>query len=403
MRYHYIAFQPDGKTVEGDLDVKEPVEVLKFLAKQGLRPITVKPAGLAAGVGARRFFGQKINITDKVFLTRYLALMLKVGTDLFRAIDILIADFDKPVVKALLLEIRGSLEKGQPLHTTFARYPKFFSEVFINLIKAGESSGNLEGVFGELSASLEKESELRGRIRGALIYPILLLVMAVVIMTFLVTFALPKIAEVFSGGGIEPPLFSRLVFGVGLFLGNYIWWILGSGAILLFALWYFFAKTLAGRRFLGRLINFLPIIKPLVKKLALQRFASTMAALLRSGLPILDSLEITANTVGQEELAVSLRRIAREGIAKGMTVGEAFKREAALPKVVVNLIAISEKAGHLEEVLKTLGDFYDLEIDRALKTFVSILEPALMAFLGLVVGFIALAIIVPIYQLVGQF
>ena len=403
MRYHYIAFQPDGKVVEGAVEAKETAEVLIFLTKRGLRPITVKPVGLELSKEGKRFFGQKITLTDKTFLTKYLSLMLKAGTDLFKAIDILIADFDKPVVKAFLSEIRSGLERGEPLHAAFARYPKFFSEVFVNLIKAGESSGNLDRVFEDLTLALEKESELRHRIRAALIYPILLLIMAVIILTFLVTFALPRIAEVFGGGGFEPPLFSRVVFSVGLFLNNYIWLILGLGAVIIVSCAFFFFKTAAGRKVSARFLNFLPLVKVIVRKLALERFASTLSSLLKSGLPIINSLEIAANAAGQEEIAVSLRRVAREGVAKGVTIGEAFKKEAIFPRVVTNLIAISEKAGHLDEILKTLSDFYEVEIDRALKTLVAFLEPALLLMIGVVVAVIALAIIVPIFQLVGQF
>lgn len=403
MRYHYIAFQPDGKVLEGDVEARDPSDVLTFLAKRGLRPITVKVASFAIPKISGKFFGEKINITDKIFLAKYLALMLRVGTDLFRAIDILIADFDKQVIKAFLSEIRSSLERGQPFYSAFARYPKFFSPVFINLIKAGESSGNLDHAFEDVSIALAKEKELKTRIRSALFYPILLLVMAVVILTFLVTFALPKIAEVFTGGGFSPPLFSRVVFAVGLFLGKYIWFILGIGAALIIAFGIFFFKTAAGKKILRQLAKILPLVKGLMRKLALQRFCGTLSSLLRSGLPIIESLEITASAVGDDEIASSLKRIAREGVAKGLTLGEAFKNEAVFPKVITNLVAISEQAGHLDEILKTLSDFYELEIDGSLKTLVSFLEPALLVVIGVVVAVIALAIIIPIYQLVGQF
>ena len=403
MLFHYVAFQPDGKIAEGNVEASKESEVLKFLAAQGLRPISVKAALKAKTSRLAEFFGQSMTIADKVFLTRYLALMLKVGTDLFRAIDILIADMEKPVLRNFLLEMRSLLEKGQPLHQSFARYPKFFSPVFVNLIKAGESSGSLDKVFGDLSLTLEREAELRGRIRSALVYPIILLVMAIVILTFLVTFALPRIAEVFSGGGFNPPLFSRIVFGVGLFLGKYIWFVLGIGALILVSLGYFLFKTQKGRRFLNRLLNILPVVKNLVKKIALERFAGTLSALLKSGLPIIDALEITADAVGQEAITAALKRVAREGIAKGLTLGDAFKKEPAFPNVVTNLIAVSEKGGLLTEILTTLSRFYETEIDKGLKTLVSFLEPALMLIIGVVVAMIALAIIIPIYQLVGQF
>ncbi len=403
MQFHYVAAQPDGKVIEGSVEAKNQAEVLNFLVRRSLRPVSIRATAGITGRGRKRFFGQHISISDKLFLTKYLGLMLKVGTDLFKAIDILIADFDKASVKAFMLEIRTSLEQGQPFHTTFARYPKYFSPVFVNLLKAGESSGNLTQVLEDLNRSLEKESELRNRLRAAFVYPILLIVMAVAILTFLVTFALPRVAEVFSGGGFEPPIFSRIVFGVGLFLGKYIWLILGIGILFFGGAAVFFLKTRTGRRELSVILARTPLIRRVVGRLALQRFAGTLSSLLKSGLPIISALDITADAVGDERLSESLRRISREGVAKGLTVGDAFKRERAFPAVVSNLVAVSEKAGHLDEILKTLSDFYETEIDASVKTLVSLIEPALLLAIGVVVAVIALSIIVPIYQLVGQF
>jgi len=402
MRFHYTAFQSDNKIIEGNTEAQSQGEVLSFLVKQGLRPISVKSLSLT-GKGVKfNIFQKKITISDKLFLTKYLSLMLRVGTDLFKAIDILINDFDKPSVKNLLFEIRGALERGEPFHSTFLKYPNLFSPVFASLIKAGESSGKLDQVLSDLNQDLERENELRNRLRAALIYPILLLVMAFAILTFLITFALPRIAEVFSGGGFEPPFFSKVVFGIGLFLGKYIWILLGIG-IVTFIGFIFYLRTVSGKRFGKQLLTRIPVIKSVIEKIALQRFTSTFASLMKSGLPIVETLEITANTVGNIKMQDALMRISRYGISKGLTLGEAFKRETAFPLVLVNLIAISEKAGHLDEILKTLSDFYDKEIDISVKSLVALVEPALLFVIGGVVAVIALSIIVPIYQLVGQF
>ncbi|MEE8131926.1 MAG: type II secretion system F family protein [Candidatus Paceibacterota bacterium] len=403
MRFHYIASQPNGKIVEDDIDAQGPAEVLEFLANQGLKPVSLKQLKGFEQTIKRHIFGQAITVADKVFLTKYLALMLRVGTDLFKAINILISDFDKPSVKALLIEIRNSLEKGQPFYTTFAKNPKFFSPVFVNLIKSGESSGSLEQVFEDLSSSLQKEQELRHRIKSALAYPVILLVVSVIILILLVSFALPRIADVFMSSGFDPPTFSKIVFTVGLFVGKYVWIILGVLIIILFSFWFFMAKTLIGRRFIQRLFSKTPIIKKVIKRIAIQRFATTLSLLLRAGLPITNSLEITAQAVGSEELKNALLRISREGIIKGATIGEAFKREPFFPKTVSNLVAISEKAGHIENILTTLANFYESEIESSIKSLVSFLEPALLLIIGTIIGLIALSIIVPIYQLVGQF
>lgn len=404
MRFHYVASDHAGNIVNGNMDATNPVEVLNYLGSQKLQPVSIKAAGQDMRARFQRtFFGGNITTVDKIFLTKYLALMLKVGTDLFKALDILIADFDKPAVKNLLIEIRSALERGQPFYTTFANYPRVFSPVFVNLIKAGESSGNLDQTFAELSVTLERDKELRGRIKGALTYPIILLVLSFVILLFLVSFAIPKIANVFSGFTKEPPLFSKIVFTVGLFVGNNIIPILiiifGGGAFLGY---FFFGNTL-GRHLFQKGLNKTPIVKTLIKKIAIERFASTFASLMKAGLPIIESLEITADAVGNEEMKLALQRIARQWITKGLTIGDAFKKEPVFPVVVANLVNISEKAGHLEDILRSIAQFYNAEVDASLKTVVAFIEPILLLFIGAVIGTIALAVIVPIYQLVGQF
>ncbi len=403
MNFHYIASQPNGKVIEANIAANSPAEVLEILASKGLKPISLKAVKGVEEGDRWRVFGQRINVEDKVFLTKYLSLMLKVGTDLFRAIDILVEDLEKPAMKALLIEVRGNLEKGQPFYLTFSKYPKYFSPVFVNLIKAGEASGNLDQIFDKLSVSLQKEQELRQRIKSALTYPVILLIASLIMVFSLVTFALPKIANVFLSSGIKPPPFSMVVFTVGLFLNNYMLYILALVIALGFAIWYFIFRTTSGKRIAYRFFIKLPIVKDVLKKMALQRFASILSSLIGAGLPILDALEITAEAVGFEEIKDSLIRVSREGVVKGIGIGEAFRRESIFPRVVVNLMAISEKAGHIEDVLDVLSNFYEAEIDSSIKIMVSFLEPALLLGIGIAIGTIALAIIVPVYQLVGSF
>ncbi len=377
-------------------------EVLEQLGVSGLRPISIKPIRVIFEA-KKSLLGRSINAQDQIFLTKYLSLMLKVGTDLFRAIDILVDDFDKPAVKALLMEIRSNLEKGKQFYTTFANYPKVFSPVFVNMIKAGEQSGNLDNVLENLSVSIEKTEALKSRVKGAMIYPSVLMGAATLILILLVSFALPKLAEVFSGGGIEPPTFSRIVFAIGFFFGKYVWFILSALAFMSVGFVVLFRTNLAFKTVVSRFVRKLPVVKKVSHRLGIQRFASTLSSLMKAGLPIVEALEITADATGHDEIRAALLRVSREGITKGLGIGESFKREVIFPKVVTNLIAISEKSGHIEEVLDTVAKFYEDEVDDSLKIMVSLLEPILLVGIGGIVAAIALAIIVPIYQLVGQF
>ncbi|MBI5401462.1 type II secretion system F family protein [Candidatus Wolfebacteria bacterium] len=402
MKFHYVASQSGGKIIEGEMEAKGVGEVLVFLASKGLKPISLKREKELEAKKGLRIFETSINVADKIFLTKYLALMLKIGTDLFRAIDILIADFDKPAVRSFLFEIRENLEKGQPFYLNFERHPQYFSSVFVNLVKAGESSGNLEKTFERLSIDLQKEQDLRHEIRSALIYPVLLLAVSTAVVFFLITFALPKISKVFTESGFTPPVFSRIVFSVGLFLNDYFLVIIIFLILSVLGILFLFKNIPTAKRIFQRMIRKLPVIGALLKIIAIQRFSSTFSSLLSSGIPILDALDITAQVAGDEELKQALNRISREGIAKGLTIGEAFRQETVFPKTVVNLVAISEKSGNLANILFTLSDFYESEIKASVKTMVTFVEPVLLVVIGAIVGIIALAVIVPVYQLVGS-
>lgn len=401
MLFKYRASDAEGKIIEGEGDFVNENAVLEYLKGKNLNPIGLEIVATKIKLKST-LFGSPINITDQIFLTRYLALMLKVGTDIFKAIDILISDFEKPSVRSLLIEIRENLSKGQPFYSTFAKYPKIFSPVFTNLIRAGEASGNLEKVFEELSDSLEKQRDLRQRIKSALIYPILLVIASIGIVILLVTFAIPKMATLFQGNEMKMPPMTQLIFNISFFLSKNGLYLLVGAVILLLALLVFYKFTLVGRGFFQRLAYKIPLVNNILYKMSYQRFAVTFGALMRAGLPILENLEITATTVGNEEMRQALLRIANEGIVKGVTLGDAFRKEEVFPQTIRTLISVGEKAGHTEEVLHTLSEFYEGEIDAAVKSLVSIFEPLMLVVIGLVVGGIALAVILPVYQFTTQ-
>lgn len=401
MLYHYLASDRNEHLIEGDVDADSIDQVLQSIASRDMRPVSVtKVEAKKSGIA---LFEGKITTEDKVFLTRYLSLMLRVGTDLLSAINILIADFEKPAIKNLLLEIRDNLSHGKPFYEAFAKHPGEFSAVFVNLVRAAEASGNLQATFEDLSTSLGEEAELTAKIKSAFTYPIILLVAALALFIFLSTFALPKIAKVFMESGVQPPTVSRIVFNTGLFVNDniilFMIVLIGGGA----GLYYFFFKNLIGRGLRDRMLARTPVVKGIYHDLAVQRFASTFGSLMKAGLPIVTSLRITADVVGSSEFKEALLRVSEEGVSKGRSMGESFKRETIFPRMVTNLIAISEKVGHLEQVLQTIAGFYTTNVANGVRTLISFLEPMLLMVMGLVVGGIALAIIVPIYQLTTNF
>ena len=401
MLYHYFAFDEKGKIQEGNYDAENIEEVLKYLNGLRLRPISIKP--LRVKFSFILFWKRFINASDKIFLMKYLSLMLRMGTDLLSAINILVIDLKNPGIHNFLIEVRDNLTKGKPFYEAFARNSKSFSTVETNIIKAAEASGNLQKTFEDLSESLERDVELKNKIRSVIIYPIILLVMSLSIFVFLSIYVLPKIARVFLDAGIEPPIFSKIVFTIGLFINDNLTILLPSFLILVGFLIYFVFFNEFGKILSRQILGQMPLVKKIYRDIAIQRFTSTFSSLLRAGLPIIDSLKITADVVGYEELRLALLRIADEGLAKGLTVGDAFRREFVFPNVVKNLVAISEKAGHLEEVLNSLANFYASNIDSTIKSVVAVIEPVLLILMGGLVGIIAISIIIPIYQLATKF
>lgn len=403
MLFHYLAQDSQGRIKEGNVNQPNTEAVLKYLTTQKLKPLSVKPLMLEKGGKGLAIFRKTLSLADKVFLTKYLALMLKVGTDLFSAIDILIQDFESGPARRFLFETRSNLEQGKPFWSTFANHPEYFSSVITNLIKAGETSGNLEATLNQVSINLERDRSLQTKVKASLVYPAILLITSVVMVIFLVIFAVPKLGEMFLSTGQELPAFTKIVLGTGMFLNRNLFIVFPLIIAIPIGLFYYFRKTQKGKERFASFMEKIPIARDLVEKMALERFASVLSSLIKAGMPIIQAIEITAGAVGHPKYRAALLRISKEHLTQGISMGNSFKKEKIFPAVVSNLLAIGEKAGHTEEILKTLSVFYETEIDAALKTLVSLLEPLLLMFLGVIVGGIALSLIVPVYQLVGQF
>ena len=403
MLFHYLAQDEKGRLKEGNISQTDLKSALEFLASQNLKPINVKPITLEQKKGEIHIFKEKLSLTDKMFLTKYLALMLKVGTDLFSAIDVLIEDFQSGPARRFLLEIRSNLEQGKPFWLAFSQHPEHFSPVVTNLIKAGEASGNLEVTLSQVSNDLERERDLNSKVRSSLIYPILLLVASFAMVIFLVTFAVPKLGEMFSSTGKPLPTYTRIVLAVGMFLNRYIYVVVPVCIAVPLGLYFYFTKNKKGKEVFNKLLDKIPVTRNLQENMALTRFASVLSSLIKAGMPIIQAIEVTAQAVGNPKYEAALMRISKEYLAKGLTIGDSFRKEKVFPAVVISLLAIGEKAGHTDEILDTLSHFYESEVDVSLKTLVSFIEPAMLLFLGVIVGGIALSLIVPVYQLTVQF
>lgn len=403
MIYNYTASDQQGILQEGEIDALNEQAVLDFIQRQGWTAVRIKKKEAGKTPFAGIVLGH-ISTEDKVILTRHLSTMLKSGIPIIEAFDIIIEDAEKPIIAKVFSQIRYELERGQTLSSAFEKFPKDFSILFTSLVKAGETSGNLEQVFHELSEQMRSEYELKRRVRSAMIYPSLLITMAFGVLVLMFTVVLPRLTKTFKETGVKLPAVTKFLVAISDFLTTYPLYIITGVVILIFFLVFLF-RSRSGRKFMYEQILFrLPVFKDLLKKIALARSTRLLATLLKSTVPFLDSLRIVSETVGNDLYREAFKKAGEMGVARGITLAAMFKREPKLfPHLVTSMIGVGEKAGNLEEILLILSNFYAEEVDNSLKNIVSLIEPVLLIVIGLIVGGIAISIILPIYQLVGSF
>jgi type IV pilus assembly protein PilC len=402
MLFHYTAFDQRNIYLEGDVDMPTLEDVLKFLSNQRLKPIKVVPVNTKSNNKKFSLFKKGISLTDQIFLFKYLGLMLKVGTDILKAVDVLMQDYGAGAIKTFLLQSRSNLEKGNPFYITFDQNKKVFSYVTINLIKAGEKSGTLQETLEKISVNLEKDKDLRGKVISALTYPIILLVMMVGLLFFLMIFLFPKMGASFMQAGLKLPAFTKMLFNVSTYFNSHMVMVISLLFLIPILFYAYFFKTNIGQKQFNRLIRKVPPIRNFLNKMALQRLTSTLSSLIKAGMPLVESLKVTSEAVGEETFRIALSNVATY-LTQGLTIGEAFRQEKAFPKYLSNLLAIGEKAGHIDEILYTLSIFYEKEIEASLKSLVALIEPVMLLLMGGVIGAIAISVILPMYQMLGNF
>jgi len=402
----YEAYNSDGALSRGEYEGVSRDEVVQFLNKRNLTPVSIKElrkGGDGEGAFSITFF-DRLTPVDVMFLVRNLATTTKAGLSILESLDILIADSEKKSMKKMLQEARATIQNGQSLSSAFAGVSNSdsFPPIFMGMLRAGELSGQLDRTLSELARYLSKEYALRSKVKSALAYPVILLVAASGVMVLLLVFVLPRLTKAFASSGVELPWVTKFFLAISAAL---TWNFALDIAVLVGLVWFFlfFRKTKLGKRFFFALISHLPVAGDLIKKVALVRFARTFGNLIGGGLSAIDALELSAQTIGNQSYANAIDRAIVQ-IRNGVSISEALGKYPDLfPKLLISLVIVGERTGTLNEILVTFADFYDEEVDNKLKDLTSILEPALLLIMGLLVGAIAVSIILPIYQLVGNF
>lgn len=355
--------------------------------------------------GIANWFQQIRKVKEQAItvFSRQFATMINAGLAMVRCLDILSEQTEDKKLQQTLIQVRRDVEGGSTLSSSLAKYPTVFSSLYTNMVKAGEMGGVLDEVLERLAGFMEKDFSLKKKVKSALTYPMVILIMAVIIVVFLVTYILPTFVTLFEGMGLDLPLMTRILISVTKAARN-VWYVgitLGVIIIVVFLLnrW---AKTATGRRQLDLLKLNLPVFGLLNRKVAISRFCRTLGTLLASGVPIMQALEIVGKASGNEVIALTVAKV-RESIREGESIATPLGASGMFPPMVTQMVAVGEETGNLDAMLNKISDFYDTEVEYMLASLTSMLEPMMIVGMGLVVGFIVISVFMPLYQLIGSF
>jgi len=396
-KFKYSARDTSGKVVSGDIEAKDASAVADILHDRGLIIVTIKEA---FGLDLERL--SEINIggvpmKEKVVFMRQMATMVGAGLPLTRALEIMVQQTSNPMFKKVLKEVLSAIQSGKSLANSFREQDEVFDPITLNLIEAGEESGNLETILEKLASELEDSKSLGDKLRSAMIYPIIILVIIVVVMVLMMLVLVPSMASIYSDFGAELPFATRLLMNMSNFFTKYWWAILVVLAIIFIGMKYYL-DTAKGKRNFDKITLKIPAIGGIISKMQLSQFTRILALLLGSGLSIIKALELTAQSLKNEMFRDTVLA-AKEEVEKGGALAIPIARSEYFPLLVSSMIAVGEETGEIDAVLVKVSEYYKEEVDVATSNLSSILEPLFLVIMGLAIGFIALAVYMPMFQL----
>jgi type IV pilus assembly protein PilC len=395
--FEYTAIDSSGRTIKVTVEADTDTTVLARLRDQGMHCLDIKEVKLAKSFGSSV---GKMKPKSLTVYSRQFATMIDAGIPILRCLEILSANQKDAVLKKALEQVNIDVKGGSALNEALTKHPHCFSKLYINMVRAAELGGILDVILERLSGFLEYEQEVRGKIKSAMMYPVLVLCFSFLMLFVLFSFVLPKFKEIFSDMDAKLPPVTAALFGVGDFMQK-TWWVFVIFAIAGFFGVKIYGKTDKGRYHLDYLKIKVPVMGDLMLKMNIARFTRTFGTLINSGVPMIRSLEIVSETLGNAVLthAVDQTRIA---IREGNRLSVPLTSSGLFPTMVTQMIDIGEESGRLSEMLVKIGDFYDMEVEQSVKGLTSMIEPALIIFMGVVVGFIAISVMSPIFSIVNE-
>ncbi len=346
---------------------------------------------------------EKVKTKELAIFTRQFSVMLDAGLPLVQCLEILGQQQDNPFFAKVLSRVREDVESGSTLADAMGRHPKVFEQLYVNMVEAGETGGILDIILQRLSTFLEKMVKLKSDVKSALIYPIAVISISIIVISVIMIFVIPSFKSIFEslvGPGEGLPWLTQFVVNVSVFMGNFWWLIAIVLGLIAFGLKYYY-KTPKGRKMLDGLMLRIPIVGEILRKIAISRFSRTLGTLLSSGVPILESLDITARTSGNVIVEEAILNV-RVAIEQGETFLEPLKAAKIFPPMVCQMIGIGEQTGALDAMLSKIADFYEQEVDAAIANLLAMLEPAMILFLGVTIGTIVIAMYLPLFSLIAK-
>ncbi len=422
-RFNYVALDNRGNETKGSIDVGSQNEAIGRVKEMGLFPTKITEAekedktatkkakakpGVKPKAGGKKGqinisipgFGKKVKPKVLTTFTRQLATLVDAGLPLLRGLRVLEKQEKSAVLKRILAELATSIEGGSTFSEALAQHPKVFNRLFINMVKAGELGGVLEVVLKRLAEFSEKAQKIKGKVKAALFYPIAVMIVAVGIMILLMCFVVPKIKDVFAGLGVKMPGFTLFVMGISDLIKNNILATMGAMVVLVI-LFLLFIKTKVGRHLWDKFKLHMPVIGPVISKVAISRFARTLGTLVSSGVPILQALNIVRETAGNVIIANAVVKI-HESVKEGETITAPLEGSGVFPPMVVSMVDVGEQTGALPEMLMRIADDYDEQVDNAVAAMTSLLEPIMIVFLAVIVGSIVIAMFLPLIAMISN-
>ena len=393
--FKYKAINSEGQRIEGSQSADSESQIREMLLSNQYYPLSIEKENSKSKKSFS--FNSKVKLKDIAVFCRQFYVMLDSGLSIGKALNILIEQCEKPKLREALIGVNGELKRGETLASSMRKRKDVFPNLLTSMIDAGERSGNLDIILKRMAEYYEKETKIRGKIKSAMIYPIVLGVVAIIAITFILTFVMPTFVQMFEENNVDLPMSTKMVLGTSKMLGKYgiiIFLILVTAIILLGK----YLKSEEGQYKLSSINLKIPVIKKLTQKIIVSRFTRTMGIVSSSGMSLVSSLEIVASVVGNKIAEKELLKV-KEKVLKGEGLGDSIMNIKIFPPMLASMVKIGEEAGSLDSILDKTADFYDDELEREIKTATALIEPSMIVLMGIIIGFLLISILTPMFKM----